>query len=154
MGPFLFEPPHLVNSTYWKLVISGHHSFQSSFHLLQSSGRVVCSLFLFANLSFFLVCKRNFSVYTFQVGWRAWCTQSSTGLTYEQALELFPDDEVICSSMGEHLFRFVVTSLLLVEDYSLSVQSKYKLCINFVSFEMESYHLLSLGWNLWTYEMF
>ena len=73
---------------------------------------------------------------------------------YEQALELFPDDEVICNSMGEHLFRFVVTSLLLVEDYSLSVQSKYKLCINFVSFEMESYHLLSLGWNLWTYEMF
>ncbi|XP_037057644.1 protein arginine N-methyltransferase 9-like [Peromyscus leucopus] len=28
---------------------------------------------------------------------------------YEQALELFPDDEVICNSMGEHLFRFVVT---------------------------------------------
>ncbi|XP_055465087.1 protein arginine N-methyltransferase 9 [Psammomys obesus] len=24
---------------------------------------------------------------------------------YEQALELFPDDEVICNSMGEHLFR-------------------------------------------------
>lgn len=26
---------------------------------------------------------------------------------YEHALELFPSDEVICNSMGEHLFRFV-----------------------------------------------
>lgn len=31
---------------------------------------------------------------------------------YEQALELLPDDEVICNSMGEHLFRFVMTSLV------------------------------------------
>uniref|UniRef100_H0YWL4 Protein arginine N-methyltransferase 9 n=1 Tax=Taeniopygia guttata TaxID=59729 RepID=H0YWL4_TAEGU len=27
---------------------------------------------------------------------------------YEQALELYPNDEVICNSMGEHLFRFAV----------------------------------------------
>lgn len=43
---------------------------------------------------------------------------------YEQALELFPDDEVICNSMGEHLFRFVMTSLL--KDCSLAAKAKIK----------------------------
>ena len=137
-------------------MISGHHSFQSSFHLLQSSVRVVCSLFLFNNLFFFFFEKEPFQYTLFKWAEELDALSRVQDLLgcYEQALELFPDDEVICNSMGEHLFRFVVTSLLLVEDYSLSVQSKYKLCINFVSFEMESYHLLSLGWNLWTYEMF
>jgi len=39
---------------------------------------------------------------------------------YEQALELFPDDEVICNSMGEHLFRFVVI-FSIIKNYSVSV---------------------------------
>lgn len=32
---------------------------------------------------------------------------------YEQALELFPADEVILNSMGEHLFRYDFMSALL-----------------------------------------
>lgn len=40
---------------------------------------------------------------------------------YEQALELFPDDEVICNSMGEHLFRYAVVSVLQVQNYSGSI---------------------------------
>ncbi|XP_036043394.1 protein arginine N-methyltransferase 9 isoform X2 [Onychomys torridus] len=37
---------------------------------------------------------------------------------YEQALELFPDDEVICNSMGEHLFR---VSLVVTETVDAGV---------------------------------
>lgn len=40
---------------------------------------------------------------------------------YEQATELFPNDEVIVNSMGEHLFRYPVLFLFHNEERGLFV---------------------------------
>lgn len=65
------------------------------------------SLMLLTKFLFFSFVKETFQYTLFR-----WAeeldalsrTQDLLGC-YEQAMELFPDDEVICNSMGEHLFR-------------------------------------------------
>ena len=83
---------------------------------------ILSSFMLLTNLLF------SFVKETFQYTLLRWAeeldalsrTQDLLGC-YEQALELFPDDEVICNSMGEHLFRCALVSVLQVQNYSGSV---------------------------------
>lgn len=91
--------------------------------MLDILSSLCCSLIHF----YFLIVKETFQYTLFQWAEELDALNRIQDLLgcYEQALELFPDDEVICNSMGEHLFRFVVALILIVKNYSGSwIRSK------------------------------